>query len=110
MIFAKIETLPPFVCRLVAREPSGHKAMSTSAIAARAGISRSYVSHLSHKTTWRGVPINVADSFATACGVDLNRPLLTLRWLRRSGLEHLKTGNAHQRRFFKTLFTQRTHG
>lgn len=104
MLLATANQVPPFVCRLIARKKSGFHALSHSDISKISGIPRSSVADLSRLTSWDGIPIDVADRFASACGVNLTRPRQHLRWLRRAGMIHIKQANAHQRRFFQRLF------
>jgi hypothetical protein len=113
MILARLNLLPPFLCRFIARkrvQSEGRKRlepMTHSDIAQRSNLPRSTVGDLSHRTSWEGVSIEVADRFATACGVDLTKPGRYIRWLRTGRFKHL-TGNAHQRRFLARLMsTQR---
>lgn len=104
MILAAANRLPPFVCRLIARDRSGLHALSHSDLAKLSGLPRSSVADISRLTSWEGVPMDVADRFASACGVNLTRPARHLTWLRESGMIHIKQADAHQRRFFQRLF------
>lgn len=99
-LFELAEKLPPCVCRLVARKKNGWAPKSCRDIARESGLSVGYVSELSGKKSWRGIPIDVATRFAAACGVDLASPGPTIEFLRRTKKVHLKNAGLAQRRMF----------
>lgn len=107
MILAKIDRLPPFLCRILSRDKSGRKPLSTSKIAELSGIPRSTVAYISRYTTWKKVPVGTADAFAKACNVNLDTPGRYYDVLRSQKLAHLKNGTAAQRAFFARLMTQK---
>lgn len=109
MLLARLNKLPPFICRFIARKRAAnahfsfYEPLSHSDIAKRSNLPRSTVADLSVKESWDGVPVNVIDAFAAACGVDLMLPGRHLRWLRLGRFGHLSKGNVQQRRFFNRL-------
>jgi hypothetical protein len=109
MLLEHANQIPPFICRFIARkrEQQGDRRplvpLSHRDIAQRAGLPRQSVADLSRRLSWEGVPLDVADRFAAACGVNLMKPGNHLRALREGRLGHLKEGNAQQRRFFARL-------
>lgn len=111
MLLARANQIPPFICRFIARKREqieGRRRLvplSHSDIAERAKLPRSTVADLSVKESWEGVPVNVIDAFASACGVDIMRPGQHLRWLRLGRFGHLSQGNVQQRRFFQRLMS-----
>lgn len=116
MLLDRANKLPPFVCRMIARVHVSRAGkfrwapQSHATIAKRANIPRSTVALYSSRTSWKGIPIDVIDRFASACGVDLNQPGRHLRWLRATRFLHLSQGNAQQRRFFARLMKVKTSG
>lgn len=105
MILRLANQIPPYVCRILARKANGQKPMSSAEIAERSGLSRAHVSKLSKAQTWSTVTMDVADRFATACGVDLAKPNRTLKWMRSATLVHLRRGGAKQRQLFHQLLS-----
>lgn len=77
---AKVDRFPPCLCRLLARRGNG--LMSSSELARRSGLSKSYVAHLSLQPTWGPVPIETAEKFAAACGVNLLAQKRARRYLK----------------------------
>lgn len=114
-LLARMDRLPPCLCRLFARKrcrggtnawaPKSHRE-----IAEASGLPKSKVAELSRRKTWRGTPVDVADRFARACGVvDIDAALKRLR-NRRTRLQHLGRGNRHQRRMIADLLDQAKPG
>lgn len=112
-LLSRANQLPPFICRFIARkrkQSEGRRRLvplSHSDIAERANLPRSTVADLSVKESWEGVPLNVVDAFASACGVNLMRPSKHLAWLRLGRFGHLSKGNVQQRRFFARLMSSK---
>lgn len=109
-LLARLDKLPPCVCRLFARRsgPKGWEPKSHREIADEIGIHKATVAWYSHKKTWGGIPIATADSFARACGVNLAEIDEVISRLRhhRTRLLHLSRGNGHQRRMIAALLAQ----
>lgn len=99
----KINRLPPFVCRLMARKQDGWKPLTIDDIAKASGIPRSTVHELSSRNSWNGVAVDIADRFAAACGVDLLTPGEYIFWLRTHGMVHIKKCSPIQRKCFAKL-------
>lgn len=59
---------PPILCRLLARK--GGRAMKTSEISIKSGLSAWAIEGLADRTTWDGIALDVIESFTKACGVD----------------------------------------
>lgn len=110
MLLERANKLPPFVCRIIARTRTNGlrrwAPRSHAEIAELSQLPRSTVASISTRISWAGIPIEIADRFAAACGVDLNQPGRHLRWLRTARFQHLAQGNAQQRRFFARLMKQ----
>lgn len=102
MLFKIADRFPPCLCRLVARK--GWTPMSTRDLAAKSGLSKSYVSNLSKRSTWKGIPIDVVDRFVAACGINLLSPKRTIEYLKSSKMIHLKRATATQRKLFAAIF------
>ncbi len=107
LLLAKVDRLPPFVVRLMARKKNGREPLSYTEIANASGVKRSRVATILVAKTWKGVPIDVADNIATACGVDLAAPSKQIKWLKRHCLIHIRNGNAEQRKMFARLLKMR---
>lgn len=106
-ILEQAEQFPPMICRYLARKAHGHRPMSVRDIAAVSGLSRDVVSRLSMMRSWKGVSIDTVEAFSRACGVDLMRPGLVAKYLKRSKRVHLTRANPQQREFFMRLFKLR---
>lgn len=102
------DRFPPFVCRFVARKDHGTKPMSHTDLAKASGLSRAYISVLSRRRSWKGIPINVVDRFSKACGVDLLTPKHTIRFLRYAKKNHLAGATIAQRKFIASLFPEKS--
>lgn len=98
-----VDRFPPNFCRLLARKNRGQTPMSHRDIAWHSGLSVSYISTLSAKTTWKGIPVDVIDRFSRACGVDILNPRTTMEYLRRRKRTHLRQLNAQQRKFIAKI-------
>lgn len=103
-LLEKADRLPPYICRYVARKKHGTEPMSHTDIAKASGLSRSFVAVLSKRRTWKGIPINVIDSFSIACGVNLSTPSETIDFLKNSDKNHLNGASLAQRKFIASLF------
>lgn len=77
--------------------------MSCQEIADQAGLSKSYVAHLSAKRSWAGVPIDVVQAFSLACGVDIMRPKPVISFLKRKKKVYLDRATTGQRKFFSKI-------
>lgn len=110
MILEIANRVPPLLCRLFARKKNGQAPMSHADLAKASGLSRSTVSRISYAKEWDDIPMETADRFSRACGVDLTRPAPVIKWFRRAGMMHVKTGDAQQRKFFKRLMTTQRSG
>lgn len=102
-LLSKADRLPPFVCRLIAREKNGRKPLSYSAIAKETGLSRSRVAEILVATSWKRIPVEDADKIAGACGVDLSTPGRYYKWMKKAALMHIHTGTAAQKKMFARL-------
>lgn len=110
-LLEKLDRLPPCLCRLFARTRlarTGWHPKSHREIAAEAGLAKSTVADLSRLRSWRHVPLEMADTFARACGVNLAEIEEAISRLRtgRSRLKHLAAGNAQQRRMIAELLKE----
>ncbi len=104
-LLEKLDRLPPFLCRLLARCQSGPvvRGMTTDEIARVSGLSKSYVSDLSYKTTWRGVPPETHDAFKLACGVHPLHSTIANKYLRNGSMQHTSSGDIAQQRMYTRL-------
>lgn len=113
MLLDRANQIPPFICRIIARKRvtargvSRMEPLSHNDIAEATQLPRSTVADISVRESWDGISMDVADKFASACGVDLTQPGRHLRWLRAVRIRHLAAGNAQQRRFFARLFQRK---
>lgn len=69
-LLTKLNSCPPFLCRILARKNRGRAGLSHDELAERSGLARSTIAALSFKTSWEGIPVDTADRFAQACGVN----------------------------------------
>lgn len=94
-ILSQIDTLPPCLCRLVARMPGG-RAKTLLEIKMDSGLSKRKVNWIARLPSWVNVKVGDMIAFAEACDVDLLRPRKKLFYLKRAftqtGLEALSRG------------------
>lgn len=103
-LLEKLNSIPPCVCRLLARKAHGRQPMSHSDIARASGLSLATVSVLSFRLDWSGVTVDVADRFARACGVNHLAAERQLEFVRRRKMVHVLNAPTNQRRFYNRLF------
>lgn len=99
----RLNHLPPFLCRIMARKKKGWAPMSIADIAIKSGLTRFKVAKISVLRQWDNVTISDAEKFATGCGVDLLHPGPHKKWLRESGLVHITRAGVSQRRMFSRM-------
>lgn len=94
-VLEQLDTLPPCLCRLVARVRGG-RAKTLAEIKMDSGLSKRKVTWIARQPTWLNVKVGDMISFAEACGADLLRPRKKLFYLKRayaqSGLKALSRG------------------
>lgn len=106
MILKKLDRLPPFLVRLLARKKNQWRhPLSTTEIAELSGLPRSTVAKIATMKSWDKIPVGVADRFSTACNVNLMTPGFYFKELRSSKFKfaHLRNGTPNQRAFFARL-------
>lgn len=103
-LLTKIDRLPPVAVRLLARTNHGYRGLSHKEIALRSGIPKTTVADLSFKTTWAGIPVDVIDRFATACGVDFFHARHQVRTLLRRQKVYIYRAPYSQRLMYDKLF------
>lgn len=106
-LLKRLDTIPPFICRVIARRKNGWEPMSLREIAEKSGLKKDRVHTISKLMSWAKVPVKEAMQYASACGVDLLHPGPHKKWLRRSKLKHV--GRAHPRQMASIMrgFVQR---
>lgn len=105
-ILEKIDAIPPCVCRVLARNKSGKRGLSTRDIANISGLSKTSVAQLSLKMTWKGQRVETIDAFAAACGVDLFSPWKVRKYLRTARKVHITRCHGMRKKLFQKLFKQ----
>lgn len=102
-VLDKLNRIPPFVCRLLARKNRGREGMSHLEIAKLSKLSKSTVAELSLKTDWNGVPVDVAVSFAVACGINHLACRAQRDFFKRRIKSYVYNGDGNRRRFYDRL-------
>lgn len=102
-LLTKLNQLPPFLCRVMARKKKGWAPMSISDLSVVSGLTRSKVAKISVMRSWNDVTLSDADKFSRACGVDLLDLAPAKKWLRQSPLIHIQRARIDQRRMFTKL-------
>ena len=69
-LIAFLDSFPPVLCRVVARQGHGNRPMTIRQIAERSGLPKSTVAELSRKRTFADVPLRVIQAFCDGCGVN----------------------------------------
>lgn len=104
-VLSKLDRLPPVAVRLLARKHRGRVGMSHDDIAKASGLPKTRVQELSFKTTWAGIPVDVIDKFATACGVDFFHANAQVKFLVRRKKAYIYKAPYSQRMMYRKLFT-----
>lgn len=102
-ILEKIERIPPFLCRYLARTSNGRRGLTHNQIAQRSKLSRSVVRQLSFATTWRGHAVETCCAFALACGVNHLAAEKQLDFLKRRKLTHVARATNAQKQMYDRL-------
>lgn len=100
-LLQKLERVPPFMCRLLARD--GRRGLSHNDIAERSGLERTTVRNLSFSTSWRGYTIDTIVAFTTACGVNHLAAEKQLDYAKRRLLPHTERATGAQRQMYDRL-------
>lgn len=78
--------------------------MSHNDIAKASGLPKSTVADLSFKPTWAGIPVDVIDRFAGACGVDFFHAKEQVKFLLRRQKGYIYRAPHSQRLMYAKLF------
>ena len=82
-LYAKLQALPPYKVRWLARSRKRSRAVMTSEqIAERAGLSRSFVDEISRMRNWNTVSVETMLRFFAGCGIEPLRQQRALEKLR----------------------------
>lgn len=100
-LLGKLERIPPFLCRLLARD--GRHGLSHNDIAECSGLNRSTVKELSFATSWRGHTIETIVAFAEACGVNHLAAEKQWDYAKRRLLPHTERATGAQRAMYDRL-------
>jgi hypothetical protein len=88
LLLEKIDRMPPFLCRLMARWKG--KSPSNKQLSELSGIPLTTLRRLCQKKSWDDVPVGLAQKFSMACGVDLMRQTRSLDYFKRRKFKHIK--------------------
>src|SRR5689334_12644392 len=79
-----LDRIPPFLCVALSRvKPHGPR-LTLEQISERSGLSMWRVKDIAKRQSWSAVSAFEIQQFSSACGVDLMRPCLHLRYLRQT--------------------------
>lgn len=81
-LLKKLDMLPPYACRVLARHKQKRRALSTEELATKSGLSEGTIKFISRQRTWARIKVEVAVKFSEACGVDLLRQKRSREYLR----------------------------
>ena len=87
-LIEKLDRMPPFLCRLMARRNG--RSPSNKELSAESGIPLTTLRRISEKKSWEYLPVGLAQKFSTACGVDLLRQTRSLEYFKRRKFAHIK--------------------
>lgn len=69
VFYRRMERYPPILCRLLARNRPGGRAMTNEELAEKSGLDGATVHFLSSQGSWRGIDVYTLRSFTDACGI-----------------------------------------
>lgn len=101
-----LELLPPNRVRLQARTPmhwGWGRPLTSSEIAAKAGLSTWLVNQISRKTSWHSVRVEDMLRFCAACGVELLQRRRVKDYDRRNRFGHLANAAPSVRKYYEAL-------
>lgn len=101
MILKKINRIPPYTCRLLARKDG--KAMSNQMISDASGLSMSKVKRISWMTSWDSLTAIDIDRFSSACGVDLIKQRDVFMFIKNKKFSHIKKASGRLKQFLIKL-------
>lgn len=67
----KLDRLPPFKVRLMARMPGTRSVASTPWLVEQSGLDRKTIHKLARAESWAAFEARIIDAFTSACGVNL---------------------------------------
>lgn len=102
-ILQKLERIPPFVCRLIARENHGNRGLTHADLAQRSGLAVSTIKSFSFATTFRGRDIEKCQAFALACGVNHLAAERQIEFIKRRRWVHVERATGNQARMYQRL-------
>ena len=76
------DRLPPFVCRLLARDGRHHRAYSTKELVQRSGLNEKTIRRLARMDSWAKVLVGVRSRFREACGINRGNENYQLKFLK----------------------------
>lgn len=105
-ILQKLDRLPPCACRLIAkiRNGRGWRGPSHRELETISGIPKSTIAQITFRKTWRGIAIEIVDTFSAACGVDHLNVKRQTYYLRNRKLAHTESGSITQLRMYTRLW------
>ena len=101
----RLDTVPPMLCRLLARRGHGRVPMSNKQIAERSGLAKSTVVRIGRMRSWAKLEAITVSAFSSACGVDLLAPASKLKYMRRSRQEYFRHATKAQREMYARLIS-----
>lgn len=101
MILKKINRVPPYVCRLLARKDG--KAMSNEQIAELSGLSQTKVKRISWMVEWDSLSAKDIDRYSTACGVDLIKQRDVYLYIKNKRFAHVRRAKGRLKKFLLEL-------
>lgn len=102
-LLQKLNSLPPFFCRYVARSDNGRRGLTTAELVGRSGLARTTVKELSFRVNWNGVTVEVATKFMEACGVNPLSARRQREFVKRRSLLHVTEAVGAQKRMYQRI-------
>lgn len=116
-ILERIDQMPPWACRLIARTGGlgrSAKALTIYEIAERGGLTWQKAAWVSRQPSWAKVTVEIADKFRKGCGINMANErqqrcyLIRTKTKSQKGLNHLdrlpeEWDSGHRRRFKKRI-------
>jgi response regulator of citrate/malate metabolism len=102
-VLDKLEKLPPYLCRLLARTRNGRRGLSHNELAALSGLNRCTIKNLSVATSWAPYTLSTVMAFATACGVNHLSARRHVKYLKHTKRYHIVNASGNQARLYARL-------
>lgn len=101
----KLNRIPPYLCRYVARTRDGRRGLTHAEIARAAKLNVSTVKEISFALSFDNFTVKTATAFSIACGVNHLAAERVVEFLKRRRRVHVLSARGNQKKMYDRLET-----